>query len=76
MKDEAQRNTVCLMIEVDLDDFNDWGVGVVPGSDDELPPHNVISTILAYVAREHNLMFNQADDIPDDDDDDDERGTQ
>ncbi len=50
-------NRLRLLVEVDLDDNADWGVGVIPGSRDELPPNSVISTVLTYVAREHHRLF-------------------
>lgn len=57
----SRKNEVRLLVHVDMDDRADWGVGVVPGSGDEMPPHSVISTVLTYVAREHNENFNQGD---------------
>lgn len=62
-------NRVRLVVDVDMDDQADWGVGVVPGSGDEMPPDNVISTVLTFVAREYHRLFTQADDPEDSSDD-------
>ena len=44
---------VRLQLEVDLDNKVDWSVSVVPGSGDNMPPGDILSTVLTHVASQH-----------------------
>lgn len=64
--EEPSPRRITLLLDVDLDDQGDWGVGVVPGSGDTLPPNDVLSTLLTYVAREYVERFGCAAEEGDD----------